>query len=73
MNIHSVVTDLSKKYTFDVVIVKKSEMPFMSRRVLNTFPSVAINDNIIFKDQDVSIEELRSAIIWEMGRTEHIP
>ena len=67
------VTELSNKYTFDVNIVKKSEMPFMSRRVLNIFPSVAVNDTILFKGQDVSFEELKSEIIQEMGRTEHLP
>jgi len=68
-----VVTELSNKYNFDVVIVKKSEMPFMSRRALNIFPAVAINDTIVFKGQDVSFEELKSEIIQEMGRTEHLP
>jgi len=68
-----VVTELSRKYTFDVKIIKKSEMSFRSRRLLNTFPSVAINDTIVFNGQDVSIAELKSAIIQEMGRTEHLP
>ena len=72
MNVHSVVMELSKKYTFDLNIINKSEMSFMSRRVLNTFPSIAINDTIVFKGQDVSIAELKSAIIQEMGRT-HLP
>jgi hypothetical protein len=68
-----VVTELSRKYTFAVKIIKKSEMSFRSRRLLNTFPSVAINDTIVFKGQDVSIAEFKSAIIQEMGRTEHLP
>jgi hypothetical protein len=67
------VMELSIKYTFNVEIIKKSEMSFVSRRFLNTFPSLAINDAIIFKGQDISIVELRSAIIQEMGRTEHLP
>ena len=67
------VTELSRKYTFDVKIIKKSEMSFRSRRLLNIFPSVAINDIIVFKGQDVSVSELKSAIIQEMGRTEHLP
>jgi hypothetical protein len=48
-------------------------MPFIKRRFLNTFPSVAINDTIAFEGQEVSIAELESAIIQEMGRTEHLP
>jgi hypothetical protein len=68
-----VVTELSKKYTYHVKIVKKPEMPFIKRRFLNTFPSVAINDTIAFEGQEVSIAELESAIIQEMGRTEHLP
>ena len=67
------VMELSIKYTFNVEIIKKSEMSFASRRSVNTFPSLAINDTIVFKGQDISIAELRSAIIQEMGRTEHIP
>jgi DNA-binding transcriptional ArsR family regulator len=72
-NIQSVVTELFRKYTFDVKIIKKSEMSFRSRRLLNIFPSVAINDTIVFKGRDVSIAEFKSAIIQEMGRTEHLP
>ena len=67
------VTELSKKYTFNVEIIKKSEMAFIDRRFLNTFPSVAINDTVIFKGRDVSITELKSAIIEQTGRTEHLP
>ncbi len=66
------VTELSRKYTFDVEIINKSEMSFMDRRSVNVFPSLAINDTIAFKGQDVSIAELQSAIIQEMGRT-HLP
>ncbi len=69
MNIDSVVTDLSRRFTFDVDSIKKSEMLFMSRRSPNTFPSVAINDTVLFKGQAVSIAELQSAIIQEMGKT----
>ncbi|MBI5634532.1 MAG: hypothetical protein HZA15_13765 [Nitrospirae bacterium] len=65
--------ELSRNYTFEVEIIKKSEMSFMSRRALNIFPSLAINDTVVFKGQDVSIAELQSAIIQEMGRTEHLP
>lgn len=72
MNVHSVVMELSKKYTFDLKIINKSEMSFMSRRALNIFPSVAINDTVVFKGQDASIAELQSAIIQVMGRT-HLP
>lgn len=64
--------ELSRNYTFDVEIISKSEMSFLSRRALNIFPSLAINDTIVFKGQDVSIAELKSAIIQEMGRT-HLP
>jgi len=68
-----VVTELSKKFVFNVEIIKKSDMSFIQRRFLNAFPSVAINDHIVFKGQDVSFEELEAAIIRELGRTEHIP
>ncbi len=67
------VTELSEKYPLNIEIIKKSEMPFIDRRLVNEFPSVAISDNIAFKGQDVSFEELKSAIIEQTGRTEHLP
>lgn len=48
-------------------------MSFIRRRILNIFPSIAINDTVVFKGRAVSVEELKTAIIREMGRTEHIP
>jgi len=68
-----VVTELSRKYDFEILIVRKSSMSFIRRRFLNTFPSIAINDTVVFKGRAVSLEELKTAIIREMGRTEHIP
>lgn len=67
------VTELSKKFDLNVEIIRKSAMPFVRRRFVNTFPSIAINDTVVFKGQDVSFEELKGAIIQELGRTEHIP
>ncbi len=66
------VTELYKKYTFDFRIINKSQMPF-SRRFINIFPSVAINETIVFKGEDVAKAELQSLIIKELGRTEHLP
>lgn len=67
------VTELYKKYTFDFRIINKPQMSFISRRFINIFPSVAINETIVFKGEDVAIAELQSLIIKELGRTEHLP
>jgi hypothetical protein len=68
-----VVTELSEKFPLNIEIIKKSEMPFIDRRLVNEFPSVAISDNVVFKGRDVSIDEFKAAIIEHTGRTEHLP
>ncbi len=62
-----------QKFPLNIEIIKKSEMPFVDRRLVNEFPSVAVSGNIVFKGKDVSFEELKSAIIEQTGRTEHLP
>jgi hypothetical protein len=73
MNIKSVVTELSKKHTFQTETVNKSEMSFIERRFLNEFPAVTIDDTIVFKGRDVTLKDLESVILQEMCKTEHLP
>ena len=73
MNIKSVVTELSKKYTFQTETVNKPEMSFMERRFLNNFPAVTIDDTIVFEGRDVTRKDLESVILQEMCKTEHLP
>ncbi len=51
------VAELSEKYPLNIEIIKKSDMPFIDRRLVNEFPAVAISDNIVFKGRDVSIDD----------------
>ncbi len=67
------VTELSKKYTFQIETVNKSDMSFTDRRLLNEYPAVAINDTIVFKGRDVTIEDLKWPILRELAKFEHLP
>jgi hypothetical protein len=68
-----VVTELSRKYTFQVETIKKRDMPFKERRFLNEFPAVAINDTVVFRGRDVTLEELKWMVLREMCKSEHLP
>jgi len=57
-----VVTELKKKYRFDVEIVKKSSFGLMQRMSLPKFPSVEIDGKIVFEGCDISEEQLEAAI-----------
>ena len=56
------VTELKKKYGFDVEIVKKSSFGLMQRMSLPKFPSVEIDGKIVFEGCDISEEQLEAAI-----------
>jgi len=57
-----VVADLGKKVFLDVEIVKKSDFSLLGRLSLPKFPAVEIDGSIVFEGQDVTYEELESAI-----------
>jgi hypothetical protein len=57
-----VVTELKKKYAFDVEIVKKSSFGLMQRMSLPKFPAIEIDGTVVFEGRDITAEELEAAI-----------
>jgi len=57
-----VVTELKKKYTFDVEIVKKTSFGLFQRASMPKFPSIEIDGQIAFSGCDITIEQLEAAI-----------
>jgi len=57
-----VVTELKKKYGFDVEIVKKTSFGLMQRMSLPKFPAVEIDGKVVFEGCDVTQEQLEAAI-----------
>ena len=56
------VTELKKRYGFDVEIVKKTSFGLMQRMSMPKFPSVEIDGKIIFEGCDITEEQLEAAI-----------
>lgn len=56
------VTELKKKYTFEVEIVKKSSFGLMERMKLPKFPAVEIDGTVVFEGRDITEEQLEEAI-----------
>lgn len=56
------VTELKKKYAFDVEIVKKTSFGLMQRMSLPKFPAIEIDGMVAFEGRDVTAEELEAAI-----------
>ena len=56
------VTELKKKYGFDVEIVKKTSFGLMQRMSLPKFPAVEIDGKVVFEGCDVTQEQLEAAI-----------
>jgi len=57
-----VVTELKKKYAFDVEIVKKSSFGLMQRMSLPKFPAIEIDGTVVLEGCDIAAEELEAAI-----------
>jgi hypothetical protein len=57
-----VVTELKKKYAFDVEIVKKTSFGLFQRATLPKFPSIDIDGQVVFSGCDITIEQLEAAI-----------
>jgi len=57
-----VVTELKKKYAFDVEIVKKTSFGLLQRASLPKFPSIEIDGQVVFSGCDITIEQLEAAI-----------
>ncbi len=56
------VTELKKKYAFDVEIVKKTSFGLLQRMSLPKFPAVDIDGMVVFEGRDISAEELEAAV-----------
>jgi len=57
-----VVTELKKKYTFDIEIVKKTSFGLFQRVSLPKFPSIEIEGKVVFEGCDITQEQLEAAI-----------
>jgi Thioredoxin domain len=64
----AVVTELAGKFSLQVETIRKSEMPFIDRRVVSVFPALAINDTLVFAGSDVTKEDLEWVILREMSK-----
>ena len=52
------VTELGKKYQFEVELIKKSEAGNLGRAALPKFPAMEIDDELIFEDNIITAEKL---------------
>jgi len=57
-----VVTELKKKYAFDVEIIKKTSFGLFQRASLPKFPSIEIDGQVVFTGCDITNEQLDAAI-----------
>ena len=56
------VTELKKKYAFDVEIVKKTSFGLFQRASLPKFPSIEIDGQVVFEGCNITQEQLEAAI-----------
>jgi len=57
-----VVTELKKKYVFDVEIVKKTSFGLLQRASLPEFPSIEIDGQVVFSGCNITTEQLEEAV-----------
>jgi hypothetical protein len=57
-----VVTELQKKYSFKVEVIKKTDTGLLKRLLLPKFPALEINERLVFEGQDITVEELEKEI-----------
>jgi hypothetical protein len=50
--------ELSRKYRFDVEIIKKPEADKLNRPALPKFPAMEIDDELFFEDRITTVDEL---------------
>ena len=56
------VTELKKKYAFDIEVVKKTSFGLLQRASLPKFPAIEINGQLVFQGCDITPEQLEAAI-----------
>lgn len=69
MNISAVVTELQKKYSFDVVVIKKTDAGLLKRLLLPKFPALEIDEQLVFEGRDISINELEDEMKERISRS----
>jgi len=57
-----VVTELKKKYAFDIEVVKKTSFGLLQRVSLPKFPAIEIDGTVVFEGCDITAEQLEAAI-----------
>lgn len=57
------VTELNRKYQFDLESIKKPEAHNLGRTTLPKFPAMEIDDELFFEDRITSVEELEAELI----------
>ncbi|MBS1192837.1 MAG: hypothetical protein H6Q97_816 [Nitrospirae bacterium] len=56
------VTELKKKYAFDIEVVKKTSFGLLQRVSLPKFPAIEIDGTVVFEGCDITAEQLEAAI-----------
>lgn len=62
------VTELRKKYAFDVEVVKKTSFGLFQRAALPKFPAIAIDGTIVFEGCNITREQMEAAIVERQGK-----
>jgi len=57
-----VVTELKKKYAFDIEVVRKTSFGLLQRVSLPKFPAIEIDGTVVFEGCDITAEQLEAAI-----------
>jgi len=57
-----VVTELQRKYIFDVEVIKKTDTGLLKRLLLPRFPALEIVEQLVFEGQDILFDELEKEI-----------
>jgi len=57
-----VVTELKKKYAFNIEVVKKTSFGLLQRVSLPKFPAIEIDGTVVFEGCDITAEQLEAAI-----------
>ena len=56
------VTELKKKYAFDIEVVRKTSFGLLQRVSLPKFPAIEIDGTVVFEGCDITAEQLEAAI-----------
>jgi hypothetical protein len=57
-----VVTELQKRYSFNVEVVKKTAPGLLKRFSLPKFPALEIDEQLVFEGQEITFDELEREI-----------